>query len=176
MCWGNSVPFSVHFSLEKRFHQRNLFGRKTFIQFSWWNVFPMKGFSDEKVVLMEKVFLLKSFSEEKFFINNIISESRNVTRVFSRVNIMAKIPYFFPLLLLISFFLRFLVLNNRKPLFLPRFSDICLFLPRGWGRYWPKYLPLKTVPMKSPNTLIPYLGLANNTAPRKHHMIIRPSW
>ena len=32
-----------------------------------------------------------------------------------------------------------LVLNNRKPLFLPRFSDICLsFFFHLRGRYWPK--------------------------------------
>ena len=53
------------------------------------------------------------------------------TTLFSGVDILAKIPYFFLDLLLISFVYR----CTRKRLLLPRFPNICLFhpIPRGGG-------------------------------------------
>ena len=56
--------------------------------------------------------------------------SNNIENLSSR----PERPLFLPST--ISLFLpRFLVLNNRKPLFIPRFPDICLFhtIPRGGG-------------------------------------------
>ena len=49
--------------------------------------------------------------------------SLSLLQKFSAVNILAKIPYFLPHLSPL-FIPCFLVLNNRKPLFLHRFSDI----------------------------------------------------
>ena len=53
----------------------------------------------------------------------------NTIQVKAGVNILAKIPYFFPAFSL--FLPRFLVLNNRKPLFLRRFRIFAYFFHPG---------------------------------------------
>ena len=60
----------------------------------------------------------------------------------------------------------FLALNNKKPLFLPRFSDISSHLPGV--RWWPNYLPLVmhvTLTLWKP---IPYRFILSRTVHTRH--------
>ena len=90
-------------------------------------------------------FLPKMISRREYGTTSIMRASLFFAGYQVGVNILAKIPYFFPHLFLISSsFFQCLTIENLY-FFLVFGYSLYFFYPRG-GRYWPKYYPCRLHP------------------------------